>query len=114
MIALTAAALFTPTERIADAMLLIEDGTIAEVTSRGSRTLPNHVRVVDLGDDILAPGLIDIHIHGGGGRDGMEATPRALSWAMRGEACTRQKVFSSQMLRCSIVCGRRPADTLRL
>ena len=63
MIALTAAALFTPTERIADAMLLIEDGTIAEVTSRGSRSLPNHVRVVDLGDDILAPGLIDIHIH---------------------------------------------------
>jgi N-acetylglucosamine-6-phosphate deacetylase len=78
MIALTAAALFTPTERIADAMLLIEDGTIAEVTSRGSRTLPNHVRVVDLGNDILAPGLIDIHIHGGGGRDVMEATPEAL------------------------------------
>jgi N-acetylglucosamine-6-phosphate deacetylase len=78
MIALTAAALFTPTERISDAMLLIEDGTIAEVTSRASRALANNVRVVDFGGATLAPGLIDIHIHGGGGRDVMERAAEAL------------------------------------
>jgi imidazolonepropionase-like amidohydrolase len=62
MIALTAAALFTPTERIADALLLIEDGIIADVTSRSRRPLPSNARLVDLGDAVLAPGLIDIHI----------------------------------------------------
>jgi len=78
MIALTAAALFTPTERIADALLLIEDGFITEATSRTQRPLPSHARVVDLGDVALAPGLIDIHIHGGMGHDVMEAGPEAL------------------------------------
>jgi N-acetylglucosamine-6-phosphate deacetylase len=78
MIAFTAAALFTPTERIADALLLIEDGVIFEVASRVSRSIPTKARTVDLGDSILAPGLIDIHIHGGGGRDVMEPAPEAL------------------------------------
>jgi N-acetylglucosamine-6-phosphate deacetylase len=78
MIALTAAALFTPTERIDDALLLIEDGLIAEVSSRTHRSVPSNARTVDFPDAILAPGLIDIHIHGGGGRDVMERTPEAL------------------------------------
>jgi N-acetylglucosamine-6-phosphate deacetylase len=78
MIALTAAALLTPTERIANALLLMEDGVISEVTSRAHRAIPSGARVVDLGDGILAPGLIDIHIHGGGGRDVMEASCEAL------------------------------------
>jgi N-acetylglucosamine-6-phosphate deacetylase len=78
MIAFTAAALFTPTERIADALLLVEDGVIFEVASRVSRSIPTKARTVDLGDSILAPGLIDIHIHGGGGRDVMEPAPEAL------------------------------------
>jgi N-acetylglucosamine-6-phosphate deacetylase len=78
MIALTAAALFTPTERIADALLLIEDGIIAEVTSRSQQPLPSNARHVDLGDVVLAPGLIDIHIHGGSGHDVMEVAPEAL------------------------------------
>jgi N-acetylglucosamine-6-phosphate deacetylase len=78
MIALTAAALFTPTERIADALLLIEDGIIAEVTSRSRRPLPVNARLIDLGDAVLAPGLIDIHIHGGSGHDVMESAPGAL------------------------------------
>jgi N-acetylglucosamine-6-phosphate deacetylase len=78
MIALTAAALLTPTERIADALLLIEDGIIAEVTSRSRRPLPANARLVDLGDAVLAPGLIDIHIHGGSGHDVMESAPGAL------------------------------------
>ena len=78
MIALTAAALLTPTERIDDALLLIEDGVIAEVSSRTHRSVPSNARTADFADAILAPGLIDIHIHGGAGRDVMERTPEAL------------------------------------
>ena len=73
MIAITAATLFTPLERIEPPLLLVEDGTIVEVTSRARRELPGIGRAVDFGDGILAPGFIDIHIHGGAGRDVMEA-----------------------------------------
>ena len=72
MIAITAASLFTPLERIELPLLLVEDGSIVEVASRAGRQLPPAVRVLDFPDGILAPGFIDIHIHGGGGRDVME------------------------------------------
>ncbi len=78
MIALTAAALFTPLDRIEQPLLLVEDGIIVEVTSQARREVPGHCRALDFGDGILAPGFIDIHIHGGGGRDVMEAGADAL------------------------------------
>jgi N-acetylglucosamine-6-phosphate deacetylase len=78
MIAITANLLFTPLDRIERPLVLVEDGVIAEVTSRARREVPHNCRVVDFGDGILAPGFIDIHIHGGGGHDVMEAGADAL------------------------------------
>ncbi|MGZ4731942.1 MAG: N-acetylglucosamine-6-phosphate deacetylase [Terriglobales bacterium] len=78
MIALTASTLFSPLERIESPLLLLEDGAIVEVTSRARSELPRNCRVVDFGDGILAPGFIDIHIHGGAGHDVMEAGAGAL------------------------------------
>jgi N-acetylglucosamine-6-phosphate deacetylase len=78
MIALTAAILFTPLERIEQPLLLLEDGLIAEVSSRTNRAVPANCRVVDFGNAILAPGFIDLHIHGGAGHDVMEAAPEVL------------------------------------
>src|SRR5512140_8420 len=78
MIALTATALFTPLDRIEQPLLLVEDGTIVEVTSRAQRDLPARCRAVDFSDGILAPAFIDIHVHGGGGHDVMEAGTDAL------------------------------------
>jgi N-acetylglucosamine-6-phosphate deacetylase len=78
MIAITAATLFTPLERIEQPMLLVEDGSIVEVTSRTSRELPGNGRCVDFRGAILAPGFIDIHIHGGAGHDVMESGAGAL------------------------------------
>jgi N-acetylglucosamine-6-phosphate deacetylase len=78
MIALTAAALFTPLERIEQPLLLLDGGTIVEVSSRDRKQVPGDCRVVDFGDGILAPGFIDIHIHGGAGHDVMEAGVDAL------------------------------------
>lgn len=78
MIAVTAAALFTPLERIREPVLLVNDGLIVEAASRAARELPQNSRHVDFPGATLAPGFIDLHIHGGAGRDVMEMAPDAL------------------------------------
>ncbi|HEX3351699.1 MAG TPA: N-acetylglucosamine-6-phosphate deacetylase [Terriglobales bacterium] len=78
MIAITAATLFTPLERIEQPLLLVEDGCVVEVTSRAHRELPHGSRLLDFPGGILAPGFIDIHVHGGAGHDVMEAAAGAL------------------------------------
>ncbi len=79
MIAISAATLFTPLERIEQPLLLVEDGFIVEVTSRAQRAVPDGSREVDFPGGILAPGFIDLHIHGGAGHDVMEGGAGALA-----------------------------------
>jgi len=76
---LLARQLFTPMRAIADAALLMEDGIITAVGSRDVVHVPASARIVDFGDAVLAPGLIDIHIHGGAGHDVMEGSDASLA-----------------------------------
>jgi len=78
MIAITANRLYTPLECVEHPLLLIEDATIVEVGSRAARELPRGARLLDFGDSVLAPGFVDIHIHGGAGHDVMESDRAAL------------------------------------
>lgn len=71
--------LLTPMERFDDAVLVVEDGIIAAVGRRDSVIIPDGARVLDFGDSVLAPGLIDIHVHGGAGHDVMEASDTGLA-----------------------------------
>lgn len=75
---LTASALLTPLERIEQPLIVIEDGQIARVSSRQLSEIPAGTEVRDFPDGVLAPGLIDIHIHGGAGHDVMTANAGAL------------------------------------
>jgi N-acetylglucosamine-6-phosphate deacetylase len=52
--------------------LVVENGKIAEIREQSSAQSTN------LGRNYLAPGFIDLHIHGALGRDTMEATPEAF------------------------------------
>jgi N-acetylglucosamine-6-phosphate deacetylase len=70
--------LFTPIERVERPLLFLEDGVVVSVSSSLSREIPRGARVVDLGDAALAPGFIDMHIHGGAGHDVMESSADAL------------------------------------
>jgi N-acetylglucosamine-6-phosphate deacetylase len=76
---LLARRLFTPLEAIDDAALVIDDGVITSVGRQADVSIPPSARVIDFCDAVLAPGLIDIHIHGGAGHDVMEGTDASLA-----------------------------------
>jgi len=70
---LVARHVYTPIEELDDALVVTEDGRISEISGREKTEIPNGLTVVDFGDAILAPGFLDIHIHGGAGVDAMRA-----------------------------------------
>ena len=72
MLALTARALFTPLDRIENPLVLIENRRIASITAHSVFEAPAGVERLDFADCILAPGLVDIHVHGGAGYDVMQ------------------------------------------
>src|SRR5258706_2821444 len=76
--AFTARRLYTPVEEIQNALLVVEDGRISEVSSRSMKDIPGNTSLVDFGDAVLAPGFVDIHMHGGAGLDLMRALPADL------------------------------------
>ena len=70
--------LYTPVEEIQNPLLLVEDGKISEVSSRSAKETPGNASLVEFGDAVLAPGFLDIHMHGGAGVDLMRASPADL------------------------------------
>ncbi len=72
MLALTARALLTPLERIEHPLVVIEDGRITSIAAQSHAEPPPGAKHVDFGEHILAPGLVDIHVHGGAGYDVMQ------------------------------------------
>jgi N-acetylglucosamine-6-phosphate deacetylase len=77
-IAFTAARLYTPVEEIQNPLLVVEDGMITDVSSRATKDAPGKTKLVDFGNAAVAPGFVDIHMHGGAGLDLMRALPTEL------------------------------------
>src|SRR5580658_3791847 len=76
--AIYASRIFTPQEQLTDSVILTEDGRIIAIGHRDEVKIP--VGAIDYiaAGMIVAPGFVDVHIHGAGGHDVMEATPDAL------------------------------------
>ena len=74
---------FTPSTEISDAAVLIRDGVIDSVAPRSAVTLPAGAREIIATDKIATPGFLDVHIHGAGGHDVMEAAEDALQAVSR-------------------------------
>jgi len=59
--------------------LLLEDGKIAALGLAREAVVPADTPVMDVAGQIVAPGYIDVHVHGAAGYDTMDATPEALA-----------------------------------
>src|SRR5215813_4751864 len=75
---ITAGSLFTPLEVMESPVVVIEDGQVALVKSRRQMEVPATTRHFDFPEMVIAPGFIDIHVHGNAGHDVMEGDDSAL------------------------------------
>lgn len=57
--------------------ILCEDGKIVEILKPENVSFDGSVKVIDAGNNYIAPGFIDMHTHGGGGHDFMDGTVEA-------------------------------------
>jgi N-acetylglucosamine-6-phosphate deacetylase len=78
--------ILTPHEELGENIILINGSTIAAVGHRDEISVPAGAREIVARDMIVAPGFVDIHIHGASGRDVMEGTEEALEAVCRGVA----------------------------
>lgn len=70
--------IFTPQREIRDAVVIVEGSRIAAVGARTEITVPANAKHIEAHGITLVPGFVDVHVHGAGGHDVMEATPAAL------------------------------------
>jgi N-acetylglucosamine-6-phosphate deacetylase len=73
-----ASLILTPEEEISDGVIVVEDSRIAALGHRDEVRVPaDAIDYVAAGMTVV-PGFVDVHIHGAGGHDVMEANARAL------------------------------------
>src|SRR5690349_5655949 len=68
-------------DRVEPGTVLIREGKIADVLPAGA-ALPDDATIVDAADGYVAPGFVDLHVHGGAGGDFMDGTPDAFRAAL--------------------------------
>jgi N-acetylglucosamine-6-phosphate deacetylase len=78
--------LVLPDRTVDDGVIVCRDGRIAAVGKAGEIPLPAGAVSIDAAGGFVAPGFVDIHAHGGGGADFMDATPAAVTTALREHA----------------------------
>src|SRR5271154_5017303 len=78
MLAFSAKRLLTPTDTVEHPLMLVEHGRVVEISDRTAGKIPSGASVSDLGDVVIAPGYVDLHIHGAAGYDVMDAGTEAL------------------------------------
>ena len=76
--------ILTPAGWLVGGSLTIRAGRIVGIYPDGR--VPVETEVVDAGGLYVTPGCIDLHVHGGGGADFMEATPEAFRTAAKAHA----------------------------
>ena len=68
-----------PDHQLDDGMVCCDASKIVFVGKRDR--LPRDVRIIDANGGVIAPGFIDLHVHGGADADFMDGTPEAVKTA---------------------------------
>jgi N-acetylglucosamine-6-phosphate deacetylase len=77
--AIVAGTIYTPMEAIPNGVILIDGSRITKVGPKDETKIPPGTEVVDHSDRIVAPGFVDLHIHGAAGHDLMDGNPEAVA-----------------------------------
>ena len=72
------AKIITPMRVIDNGVLIVENGKISSIGPEAEVRIPQEIKVINAADNYLAPGFIDIHVHGAGGADAMDGTEEAI------------------------------------
>jgi N-acetylglucosamine-6-phosphate deacetylase len=83
---ITAASLITPLERVDSPVVVIEDGRVTAAGSRRQIEIPTGAQHLDFPGMVIAPGFIDLHVHGNAGHDVMEPNNAGLERMQRAMA----------------------------
>ena len=93
----------TPKHVILNGTVIVENGKIVEVGGRkGFDGEAGDAVEIDAGGRYVAPGFIDIHVHGGGGHDFMDGTVGAFL----GVAETHARYGTTSMLPTTLTCSK--------
>lgn len=66
-VVILASKVITPHQTIAQGAVIVRGQKVAAVGCAEDLTIPTEAEMIDVGDKIIAPGFIDIHVHGWGG-----------------------------------------------
>jgi len=75
--------IFTPLKLIKNGSILIKGEVIDRIGAVDESRIPSQTRVFSFKDKIVVPGFIDIHLHGGGGIDFLDASDESIVKALR-------------------------------
>ncbi len=98
-ILITGGTLVTPYQRLPGHTLVVQDGQIAALEPHPVASQPGD-QVIDAQGMWVAPGMIDVHVHGGDGCDTMDATPLALETIARFFAAHGVTAFLPTTMTC--------------
>src|SRR6202451_3206164 len=76
--AIYASRILTPQEELLDTVILVEGGRITAIGHRDEVKIPEGAIDYVAAGMTVVPGFVDVHIHGAGGHDVMEANANAL------------------------------------
>ena len=65
-----------------DSSILIQNGIIADISDIAGFEASEYAKVYDMKGNYVSAGFVDIHTHGGGGADFMDATDDAFDTAL--------------------------------
>ncbi len=100
--------IITPHRTIKDGSILIKDGKIVEVGN--ANTEISGALEIDAGGKYIAPGFIDMHVHGGGGHDFMDNTPEAFLEIARTHATFGTTALMPTTLSCGAASLRKTLE----